>query len=112
MSGCISASVYNVIMEMARRIVAAVHPTRIILFGSHARGEGSPDSDVDLLIVVQDGRAKRKTAVAIYRLLAGIGLAKDIIVMTAEEVERYRNVVGTIGHAAAREGKVLYEHAA
>jgi hypothetical protein len=53
--------------------------------------------------------SKRRTAVEIDLALAGIGLPKDVIVVTPEEVERYRDVVGTIIYPALREGKVLYD---
>ncbi len=104
-----SKAIRERIEEMARRIVERFHPERIILFGSHARGTAGPDSDVDLLVVLRDAAPKRAKTVEIYRLLAGMGLPKDVIVVTPEEVERYRNVTGTIIHPALREGKVLYE---
>ena len=100
------------IEEMVRRIVDQFHPERIILFGSHARGTAGPDSDVDLLVVMRVSGSKRKLATEIDLALAGTGLPKDIIVVTPDEVERYRNVVGTIIYPALREGRVLYERAA
>jgi hypothetical protein len=53
--------------------------------------------------------SRRRKAVEIDLALAGIGLPKDIIVVTPEELERYREVVGTIIYPALREGKVLYD---
>ena len=97
---------------MKRRIVEGVHPQKIILFGSYARGTAGPDSDIDLLIVLRAEGSKRKKAVEIYGLLAGMGIPKDIIIVTPEEVERYRDIPGTIIHPALREGKILYEQAA
>ncbi len=102
----------QVINEMVRRIVEGFHPERIILFGSHARGTAGPDSDVDLLVVAAVAGAKRKLAVQIYRALAGVGLPKDVVVVTPEEVEKYRDIPGTVICPALREGKVLYERAA
>ena len=102
-------SVQETIEEMKRRIVEEIHPQKIVLFGSYARGTAGPDSDIDLLIVLQTVVSKRKTAVEIYGLLAGMGIPKDVIVVTPEEVEKYRNVPGTIIHPALREGKILYE---
>jgi predicted nucleotidyltransferase len=97
------------IEEMKRRIVEKTNPDKIILFGSHARGTAGLDSDVDLLVVLRIKDSKRKKAVEIYRYLAGIGLAKDVIVVTPEEIDKYRNVPGTLIRTALREGKVLYE---
>ncbi|MFQ5829081.1 MAG: nucleotidyltransferase domain-containing protein [Candidatus Methylomirabilia bacterium] len=97
------------IQEMVRRIVERFHPERVILFGSHARGTAGPDSDADLLVVLRDAAPKRAKVIDMYRLLARIGLPKDVILVTPEEVERYRDVCGTIIRPALLEGKVLYE---
>lgn len=102
-------SVEGTIQTMVQRIVDHVHPRRIILFGSYARGNPDVDSDVDLLVVLPKDGSKRRTAVAIYRLLAGMGVPKDVIVVTPEEIEKYRNVPGTIIQPAMREGKVVYD---
>jgi predicted nucleotidyltransferase len=105
------ANVQRSIEEMVRRIVASFDPDRIVLFGSHARGSAGADSDVDLLIVMPVSGSKRKLAIEIERKLLGCGVSKDVIVVTPEEVERYRDVVGTIIYPALREGTVLYERA-
>lgn len=104
--------VQEAIHEMVRRIVGRFHPEKIILFGSHARGTAGADSDADLLIVMQISGSKRKKSVEIDLALAGIGLPKDVIVVTPEEVERYRNTIGAIIYPALREGRVLYERRA
>ncbi|MFY4730924.1 nucleotidyltransferase domain-containing protein [Nitrospira sp. BLG_2] len=82
-----AGTVQAVIAEMVRRIVERFHPERIILFGSHARGTAGPHSDVDLLVVMQPQGPKRRQAVEIYGLLAGMGVPKDVIVVTPEEFE-------------------------
>lgn len=97
------------IREAVRRIVERFAPEQVILFGSHARGTAGPDSDADFLVVMPVSGSKRRKAVEIDLALAGIGLPKDVIVVTPEEVERYRDVVGTIIYPALREGKVLYD---
>ncbi len=99
------------IQEMVRRIVARFRPEKIILFGSYARGTAGPDSDVDLLVVKHLTNSKRQDQLAIRIALHGIGLAKDIIVVTPEELEEYQDLVGTIIRPALREGRVLYERA-
>lgn len=101
-----------VLAEMVRRIVAQCHPERVILFGSHASGRGGQGSDVDLLVIVAGSGSKRQQAVALHRVLRGLGIPKDIIVVRPEEFARYRDVVGTIIYPAAHGGRVLYEHAA
>lgn len=96
------------IQRMVDRIVRRFHPERVILFGSHARGQGGPDSDVDLLVVMPVSGSKRQKAVEIGVALRDIRVPKDIIVTTPEEFEWRKEVVGTIERPAAREGRVLY----
>ena len=105
----IVASAQEKIREMVRRIVEQFHPEKVILFGSYARGTAGPDSDVDLLVVKNVVGPKRQERLNIRLALRGIGLAKDVILVTPEEVEKEKNLVGTIVYPALREGKVLYE---
>ena len=100
------------LQQVVDRIVSRFSPVRIILFGSRARGTASADSDVDLLVVTDRPGSKRKQAVAIDLAVADIRIAKDIVVVGVEELERERDVVGTIAYPAWREGIVLYERAA
>jgi predicted nucleotidyltransferase len=97
----------EILQEIVRRIVAAVQPEKIILFGSAAREEMGPDSDLDLL-VIKSCRNRRETARRIRRKLIGVGVPKDIIVATPEDIERYKDTIGLIYRPALREGKVLY----
>ena len=94
---------------MAERIAAQFHPDKIILFGSFARGDAGPDSDADLLVVMPVAGPRRKLETDIEREICGMGMPKDVLVVTAEEVERDRDQVGTVIRPALREGKVLYE---
>ena len=103
-----SRSVDRAIETMVRRIVRRFHPDRVILFGSHARGEASPDSDVDLLVVMEVEGSRREKAVEIAVALHDIPIPKDIIVTTPEDFEWRKEIVGTIERPATREGKVLY----
>jgi len=96
------------ISRMVRRIVRQFHPQRVILFGSHARGEAGPDSDVDLLVIMPVEGSRREKAIEIGVALHDIRVPKDIIVTTPEDFEWRKETVGTIERPAAREGKVLY----
>jgi len=97
----------DILQEIVRRIVAAVQPEKIILFGSAAREEMGPDSDLDLL-VIKSCRNRRETARSIRHKLIGIGIAKDVIVATPEDIERYKDTIGLIYRPALIEGKVIY----
>lgn len=101
-------AVAHAIDEMVRRIVERFDPEKIVLFGSHARGMGGADSDVDLLVVMPVSGSRREKAIEIGVAVHDIPISKDIIVVTPEAFEWRQHVVGTIEWPAAREGKVLY----
>ena len=98
--------------EVVRRIVEVAQPEKIILFGSAARGKRSPHSDLDLLVVkagpVHRGRLTEK----IYMNLFGVDQAVDVVVVTPEDIERYRDVHCLIIAPALREGRTVYERTA
>jgi len=97
--------------EIVRRIVEVADPERIILFGSAATGKMGPDSDIDLL-VVKPKVHRRKLAQRIYESLFGVGCPVDVVVVTPEDIERYKDAVGLIIGPALREGKTIYEREA
>ena len=99
----------ELISSMAEHIVRHFDPLRIVLFGSHARGDADPGSDVDLLVVLPEVADKRQAAIAIRRSLVTWPVSKDIIVTTPDEIARRGHLVGTVLRPALREGKVLYE---
>jgi predicted nucleotidyltransferase len=101
------------IQAMVLSIVEHSHPLRIILFGSRARGTARVDSDVDLLVVLPAaGSSNIKKSAEIYAYLGPVGISKDIVVVTPEELEAYKDVNGTLIKPALQEGKVLYDHVA
>jgi predicted nucleotidyltransferase len=97
--------------EIVRRIVAVSDPQQIILFGSYARGDTGPDSDLDLL-VVKDVEAPRQESIQIRRALRGLLVPIDVIVATPQHINQHRHTVGLIYRPALQEGKVLYEQSA
>ena len=98
--------------EMVQRIVARFRPDRIILFGSHAHGMPTRDSDLDLLIVMPVEGSRRSKANEIDLALADRAIPVDVIVVTPKQFERQKNVLGTIVREAVRGGRTVYERAA
>jgi uncharacterized protein len=97
------------IQRLVRRIVDAVQPERIILFGSAARGDMTPSSDLDLLVIKTGDYHHIEMAQRIYSALGRRLYAVDVTVATPEEVEKYKDEYCLVFHAALREGKVLYD---
>jgi predicted nucleotidyltransferase len=97
-----------VIRDLSQQIVAAVHPLRIILFGSAAGGQARADSDIDLVVVMSEGTHRRRTAQLLCRTIHGIRVPFDLIVATPGDLERHRDNPGLIYYAIARHGRTIY----
>lgn len=98
--------------ELVRQIVEAVHPLRIILFGSAARDEAGPESDLDLLVVMPEGTNHIGTLESLHTQLRGLSFGVDIVIATPSQLSRYGDDIGFIYYDALREGKELYAAAA
>jgi len=98
----------TVVAHLVRQIVEAVHPLRVILFGSATRGEMRPDSDLDFLVVMPEGTHRRRTAQYLYRHVTGLGQPFDVIVATPTDLERHEDTVGLIYRDILREGREVY----
>jgi predicted nucleotidyltransferase len=98
----------DLLAEVVRRIVEVARPERIVLFGSAARGDVGPDSDLDLLVVKRGVEHRRRLAQLIYRRLLGVEVPVDVLVVTPEDIEEFRDKVGTIIGPALREGREVY----
>ena len=98
-----------IISTMVDRIVGRFQPSRVVLFGSQARGTAKEWSDVDLLVVMDNVPNKRRVAVEIRRSLGDLPISKDIVIATPDEITRRGHVVGTVLRAALREGMIVYE---
>ena len=96
--------------DIIRRIVDVAQPEKIILFGSAARGDMGSNSDVDLLII-KEGADALELMGDIYMNLDGVGAAIDAIVVTPDDVERYKDTHALVIKPALQEGKVVYEAA-
>jgi uncharacterized protein len=96
--------------RMVKRVVKKFQPEQVILFGSHARGDAGPDSDVDLLVVMEFEGAARDKGLEIVQALHDLLVPVDVIVSSPRDFAWRKEVAGTIEWPAAQEGKVLYAH--
>lgn len=100
---------HPILTEVVHRLVVAFQPERIYLFGSRARHEETLDSDFDLLMIVRESPLPRyRRDQAAFRVLAGVGISKDILVLTHDEFDRQRKVVSSLAATVEREGTLLY----
>ena len=98
------------IAEAGRILAAAAHaPARVILFGSWARGEAGPDSDLDFLVIEREVGSKIDEMVRLRAVLPPLGVPVDVLVFSQEQAEAWGRVPGTVVHAALSEGRVVSE---
>lgn len=96
------------VQQAAERLHAARPEATIILFGSQARGDARPDSDVDFMVVQAEVVSRREEMTALGRLLRPLRIPADVLVASRKTFEKWAAVPGTIYHTAATEGRVLY----
>jgi uncharacterized protein len=99
----------NLLQTAMQRLVAEFQPEQIWLFGSHAWGTPDEDSDVDLMVIVpsSDERSIKRMQRA-HRCLRGIGFAKDVLVPTRAQVDRYKHLRASLFHQVLAKGRKLY----
>ena len=102
----------HVLAEIVRRIVEVAQPDQIILFGSAARDEMTSNSDIDLLVVKSGPIHRGHLTGEIYMNFLGVRQAVDVVVVTPEDIERYRNASCLVIEPVLREGKIIYERGA
>lgn len=101
----------HLLRQIVQRMVAVGSPLKIVLFGSRARGNARPDSDLDLL-VIEESELPRWERAPQYRIaLKDILIDKDIVVRTPAEIDEWKDVPAAFVTTALREGKILYEKA-
>lgn len=100
----------SLIDEAGRRLATAAPGAKVILFGSRARGDARPDSDLDLLVIEPDEVPKRRAETArLRRELRGLEVALDVIVVSAKHAEDWGHFKGSMLNEALSEGRVLVE---
>ncbi len=99
----------TILSDMVTRICQAGSPEKIVLFGSRARGDADADSDIDLLVVESSSLPRYKRAARYRKAVAGLFIAKDIVVWSPEEIEEWKSVPNAFITSVLREGRVLYE---
>lgn len=97
----------ELIAEAGRRLSEAAPDARVILFGSHARGEADSGSDLDLLVIEPQLPSRRKEFGRLRMALGDLGVPVDLIVVSDDHVSRWGNVPGGLIHEALRDGRVI-----
>ena len=97
--------------RLTELLARAAKPRYIILFGSQARGEASEDSDFDVMVVETEIADRGEEMVRLGRLLRSLDIAVDLLVVSSEKFEYWRDTPGNVYFEAASEGRILYEAA-
>jgi predicted nucleotidyltransferase len=98
----------SIIDKIIERILKVIVPEKVILFGSQARGDAHPESDYDILVIVDKIEDELKTERQLYKNMFGVGAGVDIIVKTPENVEKSKNMLVSVVKEALKEGIVIY----
>jgi uncharacterized protein len=99
----------SLIVEAGQRLATATEGARVILFGSYARGEVGPSSDLDLLVIEPEVPTPRAESARLRRELRDLEVALDVIVVSAKQADELGGVSGTMINEALRTGRVLVE---
>lgn len=103
--------VQNIASEMSAAIVAAAQPRRIILFGSRASGAATEDSDFDLMVVEDQPVDRYREMVRLRGLLRSFRVPLDLVVVSEDKYQYWRDTPGNVYYEAATKGVTLYEAA-
>ena len=106
-----SPAAKQIVAEMTGVLVQAAHPRRIILFGSQARGDAATHSDFDIMVVEEKPASRFAEMVRLNRLLRSFDIAVDLLVVSDEKFQYWRDTPGNVYYDAATGGQVLYEAA-
>ncbi|MDH4216170.1 MAG: nucleotidyltransferase domain-containing protein [Gallionella sp.] len=97
------------IQQAVARLVAAANPSKVILFGSYARGDATEDSDLDLMVIEPEVQNAGDEIIRLHRVVGDVGIGVDVLVYSDKDASRRSQVPGTVLYWAFRDGKVLYD---
>lgn len=98
----------STIQQAVDRLVAAANPSKVILFGSYARGDATDDSDLDLMVIEREVNNQYEEMIRLHKAVGDVGIGVDVLVYSNTEASRRSQVPGTLLYWAFKEGKVLY----
>ncbi len=99
----------TLLQKIVGRLLEVGQPDRIILFGSAARGQMTPDSDIDLLVLEASPKQPRQESVLLRNALRGLGYPFDVMVMATERFEETKEIIGGLAYPAHKYGRVIYD---
>lgn len=98
----------DTLTQIVNQLVALAAPTKIVLFGSTARGDAHAHSDLDLLIVKKTVKDPYDESLRLGRALRHFMLPIDLVVVSEKNIHRYGDIPGTVYYRSEKEGQVLY----
>lgn len=101
----------QLLTQVVSRLRTSSSPARVILFGSVATGTATADSDLDILVVLDDVADARAESIRLRDALGDLGMPIDVIVMSTERFEETKHVIGGVAYPAHKYGRVIYEAA-
>lgn len=101
-------SSFDDINQLRDKIAQSLHPEKIFLFGSHALGTATEDSDIDVVVVMETELSRHQRNVALKRLFPQRSFSLDAFVYTPQEFSKYKDIPGTILYNATHFGKLIY----
>lgn len=105
----VKLDVQETIQDIVQKIVAGCAPKKVILFGSYAYGEPDEDSDLDFLVIMDTALPPLERYQRIRQAIGPVDISIDVFILTPEEFEETRDVIGGIAYAPAKYGRVVYE---